>query len=374
MDILVLNWLDRENPQAGGAEVHLHEIFGRLVDMGHRVTLLCSGFKGGEQRVVLDGIEVHRTGGRHSLSIAAPRYYRKYFRDRRFSAVIEDLNKIPFFAPLWVREPVGLIVHHLFGRVAFQEAAFPVAMTTWLLEKPVPSIFRSKPCIAVSESTAADLVARGMSREMISVITNGIDAEEYRPDVTVPRFAEPTVLYLGRLKRYKRVDLIIRAIATLRDRGIDVHLRIGGKGDQLFELESLVASLDLQSLVTFEGFVTGEAKLDLFRRSWVHILTSPKEGWGIANLEAAGCGTATIASDSPGLRDSVVDGRTGYLVEHGNVEALAERIAELVQSPETVMRLGQGALEFSRNYRWSGLAQDVEEFLHTRVVAGHVPA
>jgi glycosyltransferase involved in cell wall biosynthesis len=367
LDLLVLNWLDRENPQAGGAEVHLHEVFGRLVERGHRVTLICSGFEGAASRTVLDGIEVHRTGGRHTLSLAAPRYYRKHFSDRRFSAVIEDLNKVPFFSPWWAREPVALIVHHLFGRVAFQEASFPVALATWLLEKPIGSVFRGHPCIAVSESTAQDLVARGLRRSDITVIPNGIDSRTYRPTPEVESFAEPTVLYLGRLRRYKRVDLIIQAIAALQKRGLNVRLRIGGKGAERPQLERLVRSLRLEGLVTFEGFVDEERKLDLLRRSWVHILTSPKEGWGIANLEAAGCGTPTIASDSPGLRDSVLDHRTGLLVEHGNVEALADSIETLVTDSRLLRRLGSGALEFSHSFAWDRLAQDVEKFLVTRV-------
>jgi glycosyltransferase involved in cell wall biosynthesis len=370
MDILVLNWLDRENPQAGGAEVHLHEIFGRLVDRGHRVTLLCSRFQGAAQRTTLDGIEVHRTGGRHTLSLAAPRYYRKHFAHRRFSCVVEDLNKVPFFSPLWVNEPVGLIVHHLFGAVAFQEASFPVALATWLLERPISRVFRNHPCIAVSESTAQDLESRGLSRSQISVITNGIDEQVYRPAPGTGRFEEPTVLYLGRLKRYKRVDLIIQALAELRTRGMDVHLRIGGKGDYRPALEQQVASLGLASLVTFEGFVDDSRKLELLRRSWVHLLTSPKEGWGIANMEAAGCGTPTIASDSPGLRDSVVHGRTGFLVPHGKVAELADGIQRLVTNRELRERLGEGALDFSQDFAWTRLAGDVEGFIATRLAGG----
>lgn len=370
MDLLVLNWLDRENPQAGGAEVHLHEIFGRLVERDHRVTLICSGFEGAAPRTVLDGIEVHRTGGRHTLSLAAPRYYRRHFSDRRFTAVIEDLNKVPFFSPLWVHDPVALLVHHLFGRVAFQEASFPVALATWLLEQPIARVFRRHPCIAVSESTAQDLVSRGLRRSQIEVIPNGIDARRYGPDPGARRFDEPTLLYLGRLKRYKRVDLIIRAVATLRDRGLEVRLLIAGRGDHRRELEKLVRSLGLEHLVTFEGFVDGPRKLELFRRSWIHLLTSPKEGWGIANLEAAGCGTPTISSDSPGLRDSVVDGRTGFLVEHGDVDALADRIEVLVQDSALRDRLGAGALDFSKRFAWDRLAARVEEFLLTRVAVG----
>lgn len=367
MDLLVLNWLDRENPQAGGAEVHLHEVFGRLVARGHNVTLLCSGFEGADPRTVLDGIEVHRTGGRHTLSIAAPLYYRRHFSGRRFTWVIEDLNKVPFFSPYWTVEPVTLLVHHLFGFVAFQEASFPIALATWLLERPIARVFRNHPCIAVSDSTADDLVARGLRRHNIAVISNGIDADTYRPDPHVARFEEPTLLYLGRLQRYKRVDLIIRAVSVLRNRGLEVKLRIAGRGARRAALERLVDSLGVEHLVYFEGFVSGERKLELFRRCWIHLLTSPKEGWGIANMEAAACGTPTIASDSPGLRDSVVHGQTGFLVEHGNVDALADRIEELVQDPLLLDRLGGGALEFSRQFAWERLAGEVEEFLLTRV-------
>ena len=99
MKILVLNWLDLENPHSGGAEVHLREIFRRLVEWGHSVTLLCSAWPGCERRATLDGIEVHRVGNRHTLSFAAPLYFRRRLRDERFDVVVEDLNKVPFFSP-----------------------------------------------------------------------------------------------------------------------------------------------------------------------------------------------------------------------------------------------------------------------------------
>ena len=67
MRILVVNWQDRENPQAGGAEIHLHEIFGRIARAGHAVTLLCGGWPGAEPRVVLDGMQVERVGTRADL-------------------------------------------------------------------------------------------------------------------------------------------------------------------------------------------------------------------------------------------------------------------------------------------------------------------
>ena len=256
MDILVVNWLDRENPQAGGAETHLHEVFGGLVRWGHRVTLLCSGFPGASARAELDGIEVHRVGGRYSFALRARRYFRRQLAHRPFDVIVEDLNKVPLFTPRWTDRPVVLVVHHLFGATAFLEARLPVATATWLLERPVPRVFRGVPVIAVSGSTRDDLTARGVDPASISVVPNGIDLEAFRPDPTVPRYAEPTALYLGRVKRYKRVDLPVRAVALLRDRGVPARLMIAGRGDHVEKLERLAARLGLEEdRIRFLGFV-----------------------------------------------------------------------------------------------------------------------
>ncbi len=363
MRVLVANWQDRLNPQAGGAETHLHEIFGRLVDRGHEVTLLVSGWSGGPSTARVDGMEVHRTGGRLTFSVAAPIYYRRHLADRRFDAMVEDLNKVPLFSPLWVRHPLSLLVHHLFGGTAFQEAALPVASGTWLLEKPLGRVYAGTPTMAVSRSTAADLEARGLPGDSIVVIPNGVALERYGPDPGGERYPVPTALYLGRLKRYKRVDLPIRAVARLRDAGVAVRLVVAGTGDHADALRALCTKLGLGSEVEFRGYVTEEEKPELFRRAWVHVLTSPKEGWGITNLEAAACGTPTVASDSPGLRDSVVDGETGFLVPHGDVAALADRIRALVEDPSLRERLGRNALAFARHHTWERSARETESFL-----------
>src|SRR5690606_3881549 len=154
LNLLVVNWPDRENPRSGGAEIHLHEIFGRLAARGHRVTLLVSGFDNAPATTQLDGMEVHRTGSRNTFSLAAPRYYRRTLANRPFDLVIEDLNKVPLFMPFWVKRPLVLLVHHLFGTTAFQEASFPFAAATWLLEKPLARVYGEVAIEAVSESAA----------------------------------------------------------------------------------------------------------------------------------------------------------------------------------------------------------------------------
>lgn len=363
-----MNWQDRENPLSGGAEIHLHEVFGRLAARGHEVTLLVSGWDGAPAHAELDGMDVHRAGGRHTFSLAAPRYFRRHLAGRPFDLIIEDLNKVPVFTQFWSRTPVVLLVHHLFGRTAFQEAGVPLAAMTWLLERPLPRLYRGLPVQAVSESTADDLVARGFSRSKITVIENGVDLDFYSPDPAVPRFEEPTALYLGRLKKYKRVDLILRAVALLREQGVAMRLLVGGRGDQRAGLERLARELDIEDRVEFAGFVSETDKRTLFRRAWVHVLTSPKEGWGISNMEAAACGTATVASDSPGLRDSVRDGETGFLVRHGDTAALADRLRAVLQDPALRDRLGANARAFAARHSWERSADRTEAHLQALLV------
>ncbi len=363
MRLLVLNWQDRTNPQAGGAETHLHEIFGRLAARGHHVSLLVSGFPGAAARDVVDGMEVHRVGGRHTYNVVSPGYYRRHLAAERFDVVVEDLNKVPVFAPFWVRRPLVLLVHHLFGTTAFREASPPFAAATWLLERPIPWFYRDLPAEAVSESTADDLVARGLRRERIRVIHNGVDVEFFAPDAAVERTPEPTFLYLGRLKRYKRIDLAVEAVARLAQEGTPARLVIAGKGDEEPRLRALVDRLGIAARVVFEGFVSEERKRELLRRSWATVLPSPKEGWGITNVEAAACATPAVASDAPGLRESVVHGRTGLLVPHGDVAALADALRSLAVSRGRVETLGRAARDFAAGFTWERAADRTEAHL-----------
>ena len=92
-----------------------------------------------------------------------------------------------------------------------------------------------------------------------------------------------------------------------------------------------------------------------------------KEGWGITNVEAAACATPSIASDSPGLRDSVRHGETGYLVPHGVPGALADRMLELADDPELTERLGRQARQFAERLSWDGAAAQTERWLQRLV-------
>jgi glycosyltransferase involved in cell wall biosynthesis len=168
---------------------------------------------------------------------------------------------------------------------------------------------------------------------------------------------------MGRLKRYKGIDLAIRALAVARQELPELTLDIAGNGDARPELEGLARELGLQQAVRFHGFVTEEEKIRLLRSTWANVFPSPKEGWGITVVEAAACGTPSIASDSPGLRDSVRHGQSGFLVPHGDVAALATRMTELAGDPALVARLGLAGRRFAEQLTWDAAAAETEAHL-----------
>ena len=360
MRILLVNWQDRDNPQGGGAEIHLHEIFGRLAAKGHDLTLLCGGWPGSPPRAVLDGIEVHRVGTRHTFPFLARRYYGKHFRAKPFDVLVEDINKIPLYTPRWGARRVVALVPHLFGGTAFQEMPVPLASAVWFAERPLGMMYRGVPFQAISESTADDLAERGIPRESVAVIYPGVDTLAYTPGAS-ERAAVPTFAYLGRLKKNKGVHHVVRAFAELGR--TDAILEIAGAGDYRPVLEKMAASLDLGQRVRFLGRISEPEKLSLLRRSWALVFASPKEGWGITNLEAAACATPVVASNSPGIRESVRDGDTGYLVAHGDAWGMAAAMRRLAESPALVARLGVQARQFSMGFTWERAAAQTEQHL-----------
>jgi glycosyltransferase involved in cell wall biosynthesis len=369
VNILLVNWQDRANPHAGGAEIHLFEIFGRLAAMGHRVRLICSGWRGGPPAARMDGLEIQRVGNRDSFALLGRGAVRRAVAAERPDIVVEDINKLPLFLDLGHQLPFCAIVPHLFGVTAFAEAAWPVAAVVWAAERPLPWAYRRAGFHAISESTRDDLVARGVSPERIRVIHPGVDSRHFRPGPPGRRSGVPSFLYVGRLKRYKGIGFAIRALAVARRQRPDLRLEIAGTGDHRGELERLAAGLGLERAVVFHGFVSEERKIDLMRGAWANIFPSPKEGWGITVIEAAACGTPSLASDSPGLRDSVCHGETGFLVPHGNVDALAARMVEMADSPPLIARLGDRARRFAEGLTWERTARQTEDHLRD-IIAG----
>jgi glycosyltransferase involved in cell wall biosynthesis len=368
--ILLVNWQDRTNPLAGGAEIHLHEIFGRIARR-HDVTLLVSGWKGAAPRDMLDGMEVIRVGTRYTFPLHARRAYKQSGLAESVDLIVEDINKVPLFTPVWGGVPVAGIVPHLFGTTAFQQESWPIASVVWAAERLMPSVYRDSRFLVISESTAEDLVDRGFERDRITVSYPGVDHGTFIPAHGLGRFEIPTALYVGRLRRYKSLDVVIRALGLLARSDRPYRFLVAGTGDDRPRLEALAASEGVADRVSFLGWIPEEEKVDLLRRSWVNVYPSPKEGWGITNIEAAACGTPSVASDSPGLRESVVDGVTGYLAAHGDAAGWASHLRAIGTDAALRDRLGENGVEHAAGLTWERTARETEDFmlqaLHTAV-------
>ncbi|MCL2689334.1 MAG: glycosyltransferase family 4 protein [Chitinispirillia bacterium] len=363
MNILVINWRDIEHPEAGGAEVHVLELFSRLVDKGHYVTLLTTRFKGSSKTAVQRGIEVLRLGRTYTFNWEAPFLVRKLLRQKNYDCVIDDVNKLPFFTSLWFpKVKCGSFFHHLLGKTVFGLTNPPMALYVYLMEKLYPWGYRRVPCCTVSKSTAAELIEKGFNKENISIIENSIDTNHYCPDSSVSR-EKDLLLYVGRLKKYKRVDIVFEAMSILKKQGRHLRFVIAGNGDDMERLKQRCKELELEDCAAFAGFISEEKKIEYLRKAALFVNTSEKEGWGITNVEAAACGTVVVANDAPGLRDSVINNKTGLLYKENDVESLASTIKKLLDDKDLTKKFGEEGRLWAETFSWDSSAQRIEDWL-----------
>lgn len=362
-----MNWQDLTHPAAGGAEVHLHEIFKRIAAAGHQVTLLCCHYPHASHEAEMDGMRIIRRGGRSFFNYLAPFLYRQLAQTERFDIVFDDINKIPFFTPGFVSEPIIGIVHHLFGKSIFKEVAWPAAFYVYGVEKFIPRVYRRTPLMVVSPSTKSELVALGMNASQLEIIYNGVETNRFRPAVA-PKHPTPLIGYMGRIKRYKSVEQVLQAFRIVRQTLPDAELLIVGGGDYLSPLQKYAAQLQLTDHVRFTGFVNEADKIRYLNQMWVCVNPSPKEGWGVSVIEANACGTPVIAADSPGLRDSVIHAQTGWLYPYGDIPQLALNLVQILQNREQREKLSQNAVSWAHNFTWEKAATQTLALIEKHVI------
>lgn len=354
MNILIFNWQDISNPQAGGAEVHLHEIFKRIAAMGHKVTLFCCEYPSCKKNDIIDGIKIIRKGNRNLFNFYVKMMYSKKFIYESYDLVIDDINKIPFYTPLFVKHPLLAISHHFFGKSIFKQAGFLSGSYVYFSELLLNKIYKKTQFTVVSQSTLDEFIERGFNKSNFKIIPNAIDHKSF--PFSVIEKAEPNITYFGRLKKYKSVDHIIVAFKDLVIKYPNLKLNIAGTGDFRPELERMVVEYGLIKNVKFWGYITDEQKIELLSNSYCVINPSIKEGWGITNIEANACGTPVISSNVPGLKDSVAVDKSGFLYEYGNIPELVNKVSIIVENKELRDRINLSSIEWAKNFDWDNSA------------------
>jgi glycosyltransferase involved in cell wall biosynthesis len=192
-------------------------------------------------------------------------------------------------------------------------------------------------------------------------------ADEIPPHAPVGEPAErapqPTLCVLTRLVPHKRVEDALEALAELRANGVpDLRLEVVGDGWWAENLRRYAQDLSVSESVVFHGRVSEERKHEVLARSWLHVMPSLAEGWGLAVIEAAQHGVPTVGyRSSGGLTDSILDGVTGLLVD--NLAELTTAIHDLIDDHGLREDLGEKARRRAKEFRWSQTAHAVRQVL-----------
>lgn len=363
--ILIFNWRDTRHVWAGGAEVYIHEIAKRWVSTGHHVTVFCGNDARHKRNQIVDGVEIVRRGGFYTVYVWAVLYYLLRFRGK-FNVIIDSQNGVPFFTPLFVRKPKFLLIHHIHQDVFRDHLRFPLSKIAMFIESTLmPLVYKNEKIITVSQSSKAEIIKLGLfKKENIYVISPGIDSKNFE---LLPKTSYPSFLYLGRLKRYKNVDVIIKAFAQILGENKTAQMKIAGEGESMAELKKLANSLGISSAVEFLGKVTEARKVELLATSWVALQPSSIEGWGITVIEANASGTPVIAANVNGLKDSVLNGKTGVLVPVKHVTAFSQAMDSVISKTGLRNNLSRQAIKWSQEFEWDKSADNFLRLIQLEV-------
>lgn len=354
--VLLLCWRDTGHPQGGGSETYLQRIGASLAASGVDVTLRTARYPGAPRRETVDGVRISRGGGHYTvyiwagLAMVAARLRLGPLRRSRPDVVIDAQNGLPFLARLAFGRRVILLVHHC-HREQWPVAGRILGRFGWWVESRLsPRLHRHNQYVTVSLPSARDLADLGVDGSRVAVVRNGLD--DVPPStLAAERSGTPRVVVLSRLVPHKQIEDALDAVAALRTRVPSLHLDIVGGGWWLERLVQHAGRLGISDAVTFHGHVDEATKHAVVQRSWVHLLPSRKEGWGLAVIEAAQHGVPTIGyRASGGLTDSVVDGVTGLLVD--DHAQLVDGLARLLDDRVLREEMGAKAAARSREFSW----------------------
>jgi len=352
MNIVWFSWKDKFHPEAGGAELLTDMGLTTLAQQGHTVTLITSEYKNsGNKPVIVSGYNIVRSGGKFSVYIKAwIIYLRKY---RSSDVVVDEINGVPFFAPLLLpRKKVVSIVHHIQREIWFYQIFFPINIVGYLME-PIYYILVAllkTPFFVVSESSKNDLLSYGVESKRIYMnkIFHNLDTTLEPP---ARQNKNITVLVFGALRAMKRTLHAIQAFELAQDEIPSLRLVVAGSNEGSYGKKILkyINNSRAKEKIKVIGYVSKEEKLELMRSADIGVLASVREGWCIVATEEHSQGLPTVVYNTNGLVDSTLHNFTG-LVTPVTIQGLCEGIKKLANDELLREQLGRQALEDSKQY------------------------
>lgn len=357
--VVFFNWRDTANPEGGGSERYVEQMARGLAERGARVTVFCAAHDRAPADEVVEGVRFRRRGGKMSVYVQGLLHL-LFRRLGPVDVVVDVQNGLPFFTRLATRKPVVVLVHHVHREQ--WPVVYPGLMGKvgwWIESRLAPKLYSGSQYVAVSYATRAELAQLGVAGERIAVVHNGT---EPAPRVEATRTPYRSLCVVGRLVPHKRIEHALDVVVALREQWPNLRLTVVGDGwwhDQLVEYSAKVGASDL---VTFAGHVSEIQKHEIYARSWIMLLPSLKEGWGLVVGEAGSHGVPTVAyAAAGGTRESVHHGTSGILVD--DEDGFTAAVARLLEDGELLERLGQGAREVSHQFTWESSKESFTEVI-----------
>lgn len=350
MNILIFNWRDIKNSWAGGSELYIHELAKRWKKAGNTITMLAAQdpFQDLPNEEMIDGVRIIRKGGRLSVYFWLPYIYLSKLR-KNTDIIIDIENGIPFFTPLFSLKKKIALVYHVHGKQFFYELSFPLNLVGFILEKYIfPILYQRTPIIAISKSTKDELIKLGFRKSNISIVTPGLQYPAVNKKTR--KYKRPTILYLGRIKKYKRLDILIDVFPEILKKVPNARLIVAGWGTEAPQISDIIMKNGFRRNVELLGPVSEKEKRMLLQKSWVMVNPSLHEGWGITVIEANYYGTPAVAFHVPGLSDAIKNNVTGFLCKSN--DEFVQKITLLMQKKLLREKMSKKAHTFAKELTW----------------------
>jgi len=364
--VSILAWRDLDDPEAGGSEIHAHNVASLWAEAGIEVTMRTSFAAGHPQIAWRNGYRAIRKAGRYLVFPRAAFSEMMGWHGGR-DGLVEIWNGMPFFSPLWSRTPHVIWLHHVHADMWDMTLPPRLAKFGNFVESSfAPKVYRRTPIVTLSESSKHELVHDlGFKAKRVTVVPPGIDPR-FCPSSAVDKRATPLVVAVGRLVPVKRFDLLVDALCDAHTVRGDLEAVIVGEGYEREALESLIHERRAESWISLPGRLDDDALIDLYRRAWVLLSMSAREGWGMTVTEAAACGTPAIATRIAGHLDAVSEGVSGLLID--DRDGMAASLRRVIGDDSLRGKLQQGALDQASRFTWERTARGTLEVLAAEAI------
>ncbi len=364
------DWL---HPEAAGGDHYLGNLARQLVRRGHKVVFLASAYDGKSGWQRLEGVDVLRL---EPGPFYPARLFVAFLRIREeIDVLVEEIfggKKFPTLALLYPSRRLVAVWYQRHARIFSEQYPRLLAKGLSLVERFMARLYRGVPVVTLSTKSAFELSELGLDPSKIGIVPSA--ALMALPNMDeLPGFddREDALVFIGKIRKYKRIDHAIIALKRLEETHPRCRLVIAGNvslddGDYLESLRGLASRLGLEDRVVFKvypGAIPQEEKASLLKQSKILVQPSPIEGFSMTSVEANACGTPVVVSDGVPT-DAVQSGQNGLVYPFGDIDAMSKCCQSLLEQRGIWENMSVVGLKMAHRFNWDSTADSFEAFIN----------